>query len=125
MNLGYPDSTHLERWIEKYATGSDLKSSCDRGYSDRLYQKFLSVWTFHCTVPPFLSASCSSKETISSFWSGIENSGWLKHIHLVLEASIFSAKASTQVVRLIWHKPSGQAPRLVFGSGRAGSCIVL
>ena len=32
-----PDSTHLERWIqiwiEKYANGSELKSSCERGYT--------------------------------------------------------------------------------------------
>ena len=32
-----PDSTHLSMWIriwiEKYATGSELKSSCERGYS--------------------------------------------------------------------------------------------
>ena len=37
-------------------------------------------------------ASCSPKETISGFLTGIENSGWMKHIHLILEASIFSAK---------------------------------
>ena len=32
-----PGSTHLARWIriwiEKYTTGSELKSSCERGYS--------------------------------------------------------------------------------------------
>ncbi len=45
-------------------------------------------------------ASCSPKESLSGFLTGIESSGWLKHVHLVLEASIFSAKASCLTVML-------------------------
>ena len=40
-------------------------------------------------------ASCSPVQTISGFLNGVESSGWMKHIHLILEASIFSAKASS------------------------------
>ena len=39
-------------------------------------------------------ASISPKQTVSGFLSGLESSGWLKHIHLILEAAIFTAKVS-------------------------------
>ena len=38
------------------------------------------------------AAASTPMQTISGFLLGVENSGWLKHIHLVLEASIFCAK---------------------------------
>ena len=37
-------------------------------------------------------ATCSPSQTVSGFLSGLESSGWLRHIQLILECSIFAAK---------------------------------
>ena len=46
-----PDSTHLERWIqiwiEKYATGSELKSSCERGLDSFIFKYSLKIAMKH------------------------------------------------------------------------------
>lgn len=37
-------------------------------------------------------ATCSPSQSVSGFLTGLESSGWLRHIQLILECSIFAAK---------------------------------
>ncbi len=40
----------------------------------------------------FTPATCSPSQSVSGFLTGLESSGWLRHIQLILECSIFAAK---------------------------------
>ena len=60
-----PDSTHLARWIriwiEKYTTGSELKSSCERGLSSPCLKRGRGyVLTYDLYTSKFLKAEWSA-----------------------------------------------------------------
>ena len=46
-----------------------------------------------------LSAVCLPTQSISGFLTGLEASGWMKHIHLILETSLFIATVISLVKR--------------------------
>ena len=55
------------------------------------------VYTSHVLVLAFVflffsPATCSPSQSVSGFLTGLESSGWLRHIQLILECSIFAAK---------------------------------
>lgn len=40
----------------------------------------------------------SKKTSVTSFLSGLESSGWLKHVRSVLEAGVFIAEVQSQLL---------------------------
>ncbi len=42
------------------------------------------------------AAVCPPTQTVSGMLSGLESSGWLKHIHLIMEVAVFTAKVGSR-----------------------------
>lgn len=64
-------------------------------YTNVVYQ-FYNIENIHVmrgSLQKMIEASCSPQQSVSGLLQGLESSGWLKHIHLILEASMFTVKA--------------------------------
>ena len=72
--------------------------------SDEVYhnQHLKLTVSSHTHSPLCLSAVCSPTQSISGFLTGLEASGWMKHIHLILETSLFIATVIQLVKRGGW-----------------------
>ncbi|XP_036314678.1 myotubularin-related protein 6 isoform X3 [Pipistrellus kuhlii] len=54
---------------------------------DNLYFQYISIWTI------YISVNGTKGLSVNDFYSGLESSGWLRHIKAVMDAAIFLAKA--------------------------------
>ncbi|XP_070265558.1 phosphatidylinositol-3,5-bisphosphate 3-phosphatase MTMR6 isoform X4 [Myotis yumanensis] len=54
---------------------------------DNIYFQYISVWT------TYISVNGTKGLSVNDFYSGLESSGWLRHIKAVMDAAIFLAKA--------------------------------
>jgi len=83
-------------------------------YTNVVYE-FYNIHNIHVmreSLQKMVEAACSPTQSISGFLSGLEASGWMKHIHLILETSIFIAKVHVTQLTYIHTKlnPSHHNP---------------
>ncbi|XP_064381922.1 myotubularin-related protein 6-like [Halichondria panicea] len=67
-------------------------------YSNMRFE-FFNIHNIHImreSLQKMFEAVCPPNQTVSGMLSGLESSGWLKHIHLILEVAVFTAKVISE-----------------------------